>query len=110
MKIDKWHAIRAAAQTFVRLNGDLFTVVGNRWWYLTPSHVWVQERARTRASDLVGELVAFLPQDTEAQQWLVRNLASAYTSTQILAMAGQLLRAEGLPGPGFTPPVDSSEC
>lgn len=109
MMIDKWSAIRAAAQTFVRLHGDLFAVVGRRWWYLTPRHIWVQDMARQRAMDLLGECVAFLPANTEGEQWLVRTLGSVYTGTQILATAGQLLRADGLPGPGFTRQVGSSE-
>ena len=109
MKEDKFAAIQAASREFARLNGDIFVFSGRRWWYLNHNHLWIQAGAREQALRQLPELVAYLPADTDAQRWVARNLEGAYVGTQILALAGQRLWRPGLPGPGFTPQIPSSE-
>ena len=109
MKPENIKAIQAVAEIFVRRNSDQFAVYDNRWWYLRKNR-WTRLGARDEAFRALQECVAFLPTGSDAQQWVIRATGSMATANQILARAGILLRTiGGLPGPGFTPPVDPSE-
>lgn len=94
--------IRALAEEFVKQHGNDFRVIDGKWWALHPVlQVWSVARARDRAAKQLTQVVGSL--DPALCSWIYGAIGKSYIQAKVLAYLSHELRAQSVPGPGWTP-------